>query len=458
METDSEPYQQILIPILELTGTIPFYYAIVGILVIVISLCLSALFSSSENAFFSLTPGNILALSEDKSKASSIALELINEPDRKSATRRLLATILLMNNLVNIFIVIFSSWLFQLYADYWQLSPLAVSLLQIGLITFLLVLLGEIIPKIYATQNNLKVVKLMAAPLRLCFKVFKPLVLVLAGSSSIFDSRIKKRLHNISNEEISQAIDLADENRQIEEKHILKGIINFSNTSVKQIMKPRTEVACIDESLPSMEVLELVSGWNYSRIPVYEGSFDNVKGLLYVKDLLPYLQEPKAFDWLTLLRHPLFVPETKKIDDLLEEFQENRIHMAIVVDEYGGTSGIVTMEDILEEVFGEIRDEFDEDEMIYSQLDEDTYIFKGNMSLNDIVKVMDLELDTFDEIKGDSDTLAGLVLEIHGQFPNKGDVITIDGFSFAIESVDERRIQRIKVKRTSEAINDESDS
>lgn len=445
MDTDAEPFQQIytlFADVLNNTASISLLYGLVGLLVIIVFLFFSALFSSSENAFFSLNPNDLVLLNEENSKSSAIALELINEPDRKTATSRLLATILLMNNLVNIFIVIFSSWMF----DFLFSLPLWITLfLQVGLITFLLVLLGEIIPKIYATQNNLKIIKVMAHPLLLCYKLFKPAIHLLASSSYLFDKYLKKRFHNISMEELNQAIDIADENKEIEEKHILKGIINFGNTSVKQIMKPRTEVACIDVSTPSSEVLKLVSGWNYSRLPVYEENFDHVRGLLYVKDLLPYLNYNREFDWTTLLRPPLFVPEFKKIDDLLEEFQEHRIHMAIVVDEYGGTSGVVTMEDILEEVFGEIRDEFDEDELSYSQLDEHTYVFEGKTSLNDVIKVINVDNDVFDDVKGDADTLGGLIMEVHQDIPNKKDEIQIDGFTFVVESVDDRRIQRVKL-------------
>ncbi len=445
MDTDGEPFQQtffLLGEILNHSLSTTLLYGIIGMLVVVIFLFFSGLFSSSENAFFSLNPNDLVALNEENSKSSAIALNLINEPDRKTATSRLLATILLMNNMVNIFIVIFSSWL----CDYlFSLNLILTIIIQVGLITFLLVLLGEIIPKIYATQNNLKIIRLMARPLELCYKVFKPAVHVLSSSSSLFDKYLKKRFHNISMEELSQAIDIADENKEIEEKHILKGIINFGNTSVKQIMKPRTEVACIDISSSSQEVLNLVSNWNYSRLPVYEENFDTVKGLLYVKDLLPYLNQDIDFEWTKLLRPALFVPESKKIDDLLEEFQENRIHMAIVVDEYGGTSGLVTMEDILEEVFGEIRDEFDEDELSYSKLDDTTYIFEGKMSLNDISKVLGIEENVFDDLRGDADTLGGLIMEFHQGIPEKNETLAQGNFTFIIESVDDRRIQRVKL-------------
>ena len=456
MKSDSEPYQQIFIllqTVQDASAGSDVLLGIIGFLVIIIFLGLSALFSSSENAFFSLSPSHLVELNEENSPASMVALDLINEPNRKTGTRRLLATILLMNNLINIFIVIFSSWLFErifnfgsLDLGFIELSAETNSFLfQVVLITFLLVLLGEIIPKIYATQNNLKIVRLMGRPLKVCYSIFKPVVLGLAGSSSLFDKYLKKRQHNISMEEISQAIDIADENKEIEEKHILKGLINFGNTSVKQIMKPRTEVNCIDVTTDAQELLTTIIKWSNSRIPIYEESFDQVRGILYIKDLLPHIHKKTNFNWQDLIRPTMFVPEHKKIDDLLEEFQEKRVHMAIVVDEYGGTSGIVTMEDILEEVFGEIKDEFDEEDLSYSKLDDSTYIFEGKTALRDICKILELAPDHFEKVKGDADTLGGLLMEIQEEIPTKGEKIIFDNIAFTVESADSRRIKRVKM-------------
>lgn len=452
MKSDSEPYQQIFILLqqADLAVGSDVLAGIFGIVIIFLFLGLSALFSSSENAFFSLSPSHLVELNEENSPSSASALDLINEPDRKTGTQRLLATILLMNNLINIFIVIYSSYLFERFFDLnnWQ-TPLGVInpnfLLQVVLITFLLVLLGEIIPKIYASQNNLKIVRLMAKPLKICYTIFKPMILLLAGSSSLFDKYLKNRMHSISMEELSQAIDLADKNKDLEEKHILKGLINFGNTSVRQIMKPRTEVSCIDISTEAQELLKTINSGSYSRIPIYEESFDQVKGILYIKDLLPHIHKTANFNWRDLIRPTLFVPEHKKIDDLLQEFQDKRVHMAIVVDEYGGTSGIVTMEDILEEVFGEIKDEFDEAELAYSKLDESTYIFEGKTALHDITKIIDLPLDYFEKVKGDSETLGGLLMEIQEGIPSKGDKIIYDNIAFTVESADSRRIKRVKM-------------
>jgi gliding motility-associated protein GldE len=453
LKSDSEPYQQIftLLQQTDLALGSDILSGIFGMVIIFLFLGLSALFSSSENAFFSLSPSHLVELNEENSPNSTAALDLINEPDRKTGTQRLLATILLMNNLINVFIVIYSSYLFERFFDLddWQ-TPVGIIdpnfLLQVVLITFLLVLLGEIIPKIYASQNNLKIVRLMAKPLKICYSIFKPMVLLLAGSSSIFDKYLKNRMHSISMEEISQAIDLADKNKELEEKHILKGLINFGNTSVRQIMKPRTEVSCIDISTEAQELLKTINSGSYSRIPIYEESFDQVKGILYIKDLLPYIHKTTNFNWRDLIRPTLFVPEHKKIDDLLQEFQDKRVHMAIVVDEYGGTSGIVTMEDILEEVFGEIKDEFDEAELAYSKLDEHTYIFEGKTALHDITKIINLPLDYFEIVKGDSETLGGLLMEIKEEIPSKGEKIIYDNIAFTVESADSRRIKRVKMQ------------
>ena len=453
MKSDPDPYQHIdalfqYLCIAEVN--LPITSFIVGIFIILLFLGISALFSCSENAFFSLSPENLAELNDEDSPESHTALNLINDPDMQTATRRLLATTLLMNNLVNIFIVIYSSYLFS---NWFQFNDAQTPfgfinlnfLFQVVFITFIIVLFGEIIPKIYATKNNLKIVRLMSKPLNICYVAFKPLIVLLVKSSSIFDRYLKSRQHNISVEEISQAIDIADKNKEIEEKHILKGLISFGNTSVKQIMKPRTEVNCLEMQSSSKDLLDTAIKWTYSRIPIYEDNLDQVKGILYIKDLLPHIHEQKEFDWHHLIRPTLFVPEHKKIDTLLEEFQEKRVHMAIVVDEYGGTSGIVTMEDILEEVFGEIKDEFDEEDLAFSKLDNNTFVFEGKTALHDIIKILDLPLDYFEIFKEDADTIGGLILEIHKKIPSIGDTIEFQEMIFTIESADNRKIKRIKL-------------
>ncbi|MDG1720489.1 MAG: CNNM domain-containing protein, partial [Bacteroidia bacterium] len=310
MKSDPDPYQHfesLLQPLFIAEINLSITSWLIGLLIILLFLGISALFSCSENAFFSLSPENLAELNDEDSPESHTALNLINDPDRHTATRRLLATILLMNNLVNIFIVIYSSYLFsnwfQFESFHTQFGFINLNFLfQVVFITFLIVLLGEIIPKIYATQNNLRIVRLMSKPLNVCYIAFKPLIILLVKSSSIFDRYLKSRQHNISVEEISQAIDIADKNKEIEEKHILKGLISFGNTSVKQIMKPRTEVNCLEMQTPSNELLNTAIKWTYSRIPIYEENFDQVKGILYIKDLLPHIHEQKDFNWHHLIR------------------------------------------------------------------------------------------------------------------------------------------------------------
>jgi len=431
-------------------------FLIGAIVVSALLLICSALFSASENAFFSLSPNDISILSEESGKNSRTAIELVSVPDKTTAARRLLAAILIMNNFINIGIIILSSlgleevWklLDQKYTL--ELGGATIFLIEVGLITFLLVLFGEVIPKIFATQNNLVIVRFMARPLMACRVVLKPLILALTKSTTFFDRYIKHTPDNVSLEELNQAIEIASEDDNIEEKNILKGIVNFGNISVKQIMRSRIDVCGLDFNMPTVELFEQVTEWGFSRVPIYRESFDNIEGILYIKDLIPLIREKPDYQWQSLIRPPFFVPENKKIDDLLEEFQEKRIHMAIVVDEYGGSSGIVTMEDVLEEIFGEMADEFDEDEIIYSKLDESTYIFEGKILLTDLGRIFDLRNDHFDVVKGDADTLGGLIMEISQSIPSRGDEVLAPSFRFIVESADRRRIKRVKVIRMEE--------
>ncbi len=416
----------------------------------------SALFSASENAFFSLSPNDVSILEEESGKNSKTALELISIPDKTTAAKRLLAAILIMNNFINICIIILSSlgleevWklLDQKYAV--ELGTASIFLFEVGLITFLLVLFGEVIPKIFATQNNLVIVRFMARPLMACRVILKPLILALTRSTSFFDRYVKHTPDNVSLEELNQAIEIASEDDNIEEKNILKGIVNFGHISVKQIMRSRIDVCGLDFNMPTGELFKQVTEWGFSRVPIYRDSFDTIEGIVYIKDLIPLIREKPDYKWQSLIRPPFFVPENKKIDDLLAEFQEKRIHMAIVVDEYGGSSGIVTMEDVLEEIFGEMADEFDEDEIIYSKLDDYTYIFEGKVLLTDLGRIFDLRGDHFDEVKGDADTLGGLIMEISQSIPSRGDEVLAPSFRFIVESADRRRIKRVKVIRMEE--------
>lgn len=424
-------------------------------LIIIVLIFLSAMFSASENAFFSLGPSNLVELNEDNSLGSKTALYLINHPDRNEASRNLLATVLLLNNFVNITIVILSTLFIDSFLDL-SSFPIVAFLLQVVLITFILVLLGEIIPKIYSTQNNVKIAKFMALPLLWLLRITFPLVWLLTRSTAIFDRFIDKTTYKVSVEELNHAIEIAGSENTTDEKSILKGLVNYGNISVKQIMRSRMDISAIEINTPVDDLIKKIEEWGYSRLPVYEDNVDSIKGVLYIKDMIPYLNEHESFDWVKLIRTPFFVPEFKKIDDLLNEFQEKRIHVAIVVDEYGGTSGLVTMEDILEEIFGEIKDEFDDEEINYSQLDENTYLLEGKISLNDVCKLFDIENTYFDEVKGEVDTLGGLIMELAQKIPQRGHTVVFEQFTFIVDAADKRRLKRVKAVFKPEETTDEN--
>ena len=306
-------------------------------------------------------------------------------------------------------------------------------------------LLGEVIPKIYAFQNNIKVTRFVSVPMFYMYKIFQPLVFLLESTTAIIDKRITKRGHVLSVDELTHAIDITSEkDSPNQERNILKGIVNFGNTTVKQIMRQRPDILAVDENMSFKQLMVTIIDAGYSRVPIFQNNLDHIKGILFTKDLLPLLYEDD-YDWETLIRPAFLVPESKKIDDLLKEFQSKRMHLAIVVDEFGGTSGLLTMEDILEEVFGEIHDEFDEDEHIYSKLNDFTYVFEAKMLINDVCRYMEIDPEEFEEIRKESDTLGGMLLELTGDIPGLGQEIVFDRFTFKIEAVDKRRIKRIKV-------------
>lgn len=411
------------------------------ILVLLILLSLSALFSASENALFSLGPNTLKLLKESEDETSNIILQLLYRH------KRLLAVILISNNFVNVAIVFLSTTFIQQFFPQMMVHPILGFVVQAGAVTLVLLLLGEILPKIYATVNALKVARLMARPLMFLSKVLWPLVYLLENTSNLLEKRMVQKGHQLSIDELNQAIDITAENNSNgdDEKEILKGIVNFAHTPVKQVMKSRMAVVGLSYHLSFQEVLAAVKEWGYSRLPVYEDNLDNVKGILSIKDLVPHLKSID-FDWHTVIRSAYFVPETKKLDDLMSEFQEKRVHMAIVVDEYGGTSGIVTMEDLLEEIFGDIRDEFDEEDFSYSQVDEYTYLFEGSILLNDLCRVTELEQNVFDQVRGDADTLAGMLIELEGRIPPVGSRVKVNAIEFIVESADRRKIKRVRVK------------
>ncbi len=428
-----------------ITGKVAFTFdfkLIVGLVVLVFLLMVSALMSASEVAYFSLRPEDIEKLKTKKTRKAGMLLKLHNMPER------LLSTILVSNNTVNIAIVLLAAFLSTRTFDF-STNPVLGFIVEAAGITFILLFFGEIMPKVYATRNQVQVALLMAYPLSVLEILFKPVTSLMIFSTSFVKKRTRKRHSNISMDDLSDALELTSENINEDEK-ILKGIVNFGNINVSEIMCPRIDVTSIDIKLGFKRVKSIIIESGFSRIPVYAGSFDSVKGILYAKDILPYTNSPDNFKWQSLMRPPHFVPETKKINELLKEFQVRKIHMAVVIDEYGGTSGIITLEDVLEEIVGEITDESDEDETLYRKIDDRTYVFEGKILLNDFFKIFEIEDDPFEDVRGESETLAGLILELTGEIPQKGQVITYRNFTFRIESADKRRIKEIRVELNQE--------
>lgn len=412
---------------------------IIALGVLILLLGTSGLISGAEVAFFALKPHEIEKLKSQESKKSKLISQFLSKP------KELLATILITNNFVNVGIIILATYISASLFNFQGLAWLEF-LVQVIIITFLLLLFGEVLPKVYANNNAVRFVGFISLPLSFFHKIFKPLSYLLVASSKIIDRKLEGKGHKLSVDDLSNALELtSDENEDKSEKKILEGIVKFGSTDVKQIMRSRTDVTALDQKSTFEEILLIIKKTGYSRIPIYENSFDNIKGVLYIKDLLPYLNKPSEFDWNELIREVFFVPENKKIDDLLKEFQEKKIHLAIVVDEYGGTSGIVTLEDIIEEIVGDISDEFDDDNIIYSKLDESNYVFEGKTALNDFYRIINIEGELFERAKGESDSLAGFILELTGSIPEKNKKITFDKYAFTIEGVNKRRVTRIKV-------------
>ncbi len=446
---DPEP----LFTLILLTGFIqPFTTeALISFLVLIVLLLFSALISGSEVAYFSLSPSEKEELNSSDKKSHNKVKRLLAGP------KKLLATILISNNFVNVAIIILSTYTLENIFNFNALSNIilwgndvttgVIFGIQVAGITFIILLFGEVIPKVYATKHALKLAGTMSDSLTLLNKIFKPISSLLIYSTSIIDKKVKKKGLDVSVEELSDALDLTGGIHKDNDEHrILKGIVKFGETSVKQVMKARMDVVAVELTANFNDVIATILDCGHSRIPIYEESFDKIAGLLYIKDLLPHIKETENFDWKKLIRNPFFVPENKKLDDLLKEFQEKKIHLAIVVDEYGGSSGIITLEDVLEEIVGEISDEFDEDDIAYSKIDHNNYIFEGKTGLNDIFKIINIEDETiFDDINTEADTLAGLVIEIAGKIPLKNEKITYKNFTFIIEAADKRRVKRIKL-------------
>lgn len=359
-------------------------------------------------------------------------------------SEHLLATILISNNFVNVMIIMLCNYFFASTIDFGTAVLLEFLVITV-LLTFLLLLFGEIMPKIYSAQNPLKFCRMAAPVFAVLLKVFWPLSSLLVRSSFFINKCVTKKNYNLSVGDLSQALELTDKNEISEESNILEGIIRFGEETAKEVMTPRLDMVDLEINTPYPEVLQCIVDNAYSRIPIYAESRDNIKGILYIKDLLPHLNKPETFRWQTLVRPAYFVPETKMIDDLLRDFQTNKIHIAIVVDEFGGTSGMVTMEDIIEEIVGEINDEYDDEEKIFVKIDEHTYIFEAKILLSDFYKIMKVDADYFKEVEGEADTLAGLLLEIKGDFPELHERLDYQDYHFEVLEMDSRRILKVKV-------------
>ena len=414
--------------------TIGVILSIVGVIVL---LLVSGFASGSEIAFFSLTPKDLSELSPDHS-ARDRNIQMLRED-----SERTLATILITNNLVNVTIIMLCNYIFAQMVDfgnaYW-LQFLCVTVL----LTFLLLLFGEIIPKVYSRISPLSFCRNAVGGIMVCRQVFWPLETILLSSGILAEKIVQQKNHVLSIDDLEQALELTDKEEIREEKSMLQGIIRFGDEMAREVMTSRQDIVSLDIRSSFTEVLKCIVDNNYSRIPVCQGSLDKITGVLYIKDLLPHIEKPATFRWQSLVRSAYFVPETKKIDDLLREFQQNKVHIAIVVDEFGGTSGLITMEDILEEIVGEINDEYDEEEMQYIKLNYNTYVFEGKTQLTDFCRLLKLDDDIFDDVE-DADTLAGLLLELKGDFPGIHEVLTFKNLTFEVLKKEQRRISRVKV-------------
>lgn len=433
---DPEPSSLIFLSDILQPFTLDLIFPLILLLILLIA---SALVSGSEVAFFSITARDLEELKEKKHPRLESLTELLDHP------KTLLATILIANNFINVGIVILSKFLSDSLFDFSSNEELGL-FFQIGVITFLILLFGEVLPKVYATKNTVGFGLFMCGPMFVLRRIFKPVSMVLVRSTGFFERRLQTRGEALSVDDLSQALEItSNEESPQEEQKILEGIVKFGSTNVKQIMKPRMDVVSAERETNYTELMETILNSGFSRIPVYRESFDQVEGILYVKDLLPHVDATDDFNWQSLLREPFFVPENKKIDDLLREFQDKKIHLAVVVDEYGGTSGIVTLEDIIEEIVGEISDEFDDEELYYSKLDKHNYVFEAKVHLTDFFRVIDADDEDFEEHLDEAETLAGLLLEVAGKFPEKDEEFTFKHYRFKVESLDGRRMKRIKV-------------
>ena len=432
---DIDYFQQLFSEVTLMTPTLGATLA--GVLACLL-LFVSGYASGSEIAFFSLSPSDLSELDEEKHEAD-VQIKMLRED-----SERTLATILITNNLVNVTIIMLCNYFIAHVVDfggaYW-LQFLCITVL----LTFLLLLFGEIMPKIYTAKDPLQFCRKAVGGIMFCRRLFWPISNILLRTGMLAEKVVQKENHVLSVDDLEQALELTDKEDIKEEQRMLEGIVRFGDETAKEIMTSRQDVVDLDFKVPFPEVIKCIVENNYSRIPVYQENSDNIRGILYIKDLLPHLNKGDNFRWQSLIRPPYFVPETKKIDDLLREFQENKVHIAIVVDEFGGTSGIVTLEDILEEIVGEINDEYDEDEKSYVRINSNTFIFEGKTLLSDFYKILNLADTIFEDVEGDADTLAGLMLELKGDFPKLHEKIDFKNFTFEIVEIEERRIAKVKV-------------
>lgn len=409
-----------------------------GIIGIIILLFCCSMVAASEVALFSLTPKNISDLEQKNPSKAIVVNQMLSKP------KKLLATILVANNFLHISIVIlFSFSLDEVFSTI--ASPILKFIVEVVLVTFLILLFGEVLPKVYASRNNIKFASFIAYPLSLLDKLLSPISLPMRAFTNFIQEKLGKQKTNFSVDQLSQALELTStEDTSQEEQKLLEGIVSFGNTDTKQVMSPRIDLFALDIEETFAEIFPKIVEKGYSRIPVYRDNIDHIEGVLFIKDLIPHINK-KEFDWKTLLREPFFVPENKKLDDLLKDFQGMKSHLAIVVDEYGGTSGIVSLEDVIEEIVGDISDEFDDENINFSQIDDRNYLFEGKINLKDFYRIIDVDEDLFEIRKGEAETLAGFILEILGNFPKKGQKIQFENCLFTIEVVDKKRVKQIKV-------------
>ncbi|MCF1749756.1 gliding motility-associated protein GldE [Mariniradius sediminis] len=433
-----DPYPSLIL--LAEMNSISASYFVINAIIFILLLIASGLISGSEVAFFSLNSDDIAAMDEERNPRARKVIQLVDHP------KSLLSTVLILNNLVNIAIVTLTTFVTWTVFGSGATGIVIVLIQTIG-VTFAIVFFGEIVPKVYATKAKVPF-SLMMAPFIYFFSVLvRPLSFFLMGISNVIEKRIQKKGYSLSVDELNQALEITSDDTSEEEKEILKGIVNFGTLAVRQVMKSRLEITAVEYGTDFHELMDKINKSGYSRIPVFRETIDNVEGILYIKDLLPHVDEDEHFEWQSLIRKTLFVPENKKVDTLLKDFQRKRIHMAIVVDEYGGTSGLVTLEDLIEEIIGEINDEFDDvDDFFFKEIDPNTFVFEGRISLNDFCKKLEIDPQIFEEVKGESESLGGLLLEINSALPKNGAKLVFENFEFTILAVDTKKIKKVKIR------------